>query len=474
MYDRMQTLTQEEMTRIHDAAMDLLGTTGIAFNEDEALTIFKKNGFKVDGKTVYFTEARVRNALSTAPSRFTVTARNPEKSVAVGGDDYVFVPGYGAPFITLTSGLQRESTMDDYDNFCKLVQTSRHINMNGFMMVEPSDVPADTAHLDMIFSSIILCDKPFMGSPVSKQGARDCVDMAAVVWGGMDKLRAVGPVTVSLINSLSPLQFSDEMAGSLIELARANQACVIASLIMAGSSGPVTLAGVLALQTAEILAGLTLAQLVNPGAPVVYGSTSSAMDMKTGGLSIGCPELSVVVSATAQMARFYNLPSRSGGSLTDAHFPDAQAAVESTLALTTAARNGINFILHAAGILGSYISMSYEKFLIDEEVCGITRRLLKPMEITPGSIDTDMIKTVGIGGQYLTQPKTFQLCRTEFHLTDFMNRQNHAGWKAGGRKRIDEFAVDRLGQRLARYEKPGIDPGVEAALADFVTRRKKG
>ena len=474
MYDRMQTLTEEQMTRIHDAAMDLLGATGIAFNEDEALAIFKKNGFKVDGKIVFFTEAQVRNALKTAPSRFTVTARNPEKSVAVGEDDFVFVPGYGAPFVTLTDGEQREATMADYDNFCKLVQTSKHINMNGFMMVEPSDVPADTAHLDMIFSSIVLSDKPFMGSPVSKQGARDCVDMAAIVWGGMDKLKAVGPVTVSLINSLSPLQFSDEMAGSLIELARANQACVIASLIMAGSSGPVTLAGVLALQTAEILAGVTLAQLVNPGAPVVYGSTSSAMDMKTGGLSIGCPELSVVVSATAQMARFYNLPSRSGGGLTDAHFPDAQAATESTLALTTAARNGINFILHAVGILGSYISMSYEKFLIDEEVCGITRKLLKPMEITPESIDVEMIKTVGIGGQYLTQPKTFKLCRTEFYLTDFMNRQNHTGWKVAGKRRIDEFAVDRLGQRLAAYEKPDIDSAVEAALADFVTRRKKG
>lgn len=474
MYDRMQTLTQEQMSLIHDAAMDLLINTGIAFNEDEALEIFKKSGFKVDGKIVFFTEAQVQNALKTAPSRFTVTARNPEKSVSIGEDDFVFLPGYGAPFVTLTNGEQREATMEDYDNFCKLVQTSKTIDMNGFMMVEPSDVPADTAHLDMIFSSIVLSDKPFMGSPVSRQGAKDCVDMAAIVWGGIDKLKAVGPVTVSLINSLSPLQFSDEMAGSLIELARANQACVIASLIMAGSSGPVTLSGVLALQTAEILAGVTLAQLVNPGAPVIYGSTSSAMDMKTGGLSIGCPELSAVVSASAQMARFYNLPSRSGGGLTDAHVPDAQAAAESALALTTAARSGINFILHSAGILGSYISMSYEKFLIDEEVCGITRKLLKPMEITPESIDVEMINSVGIGGQYLTQPKTFQLCRTEFYITDFMNRQTHAGWKASGKQRIDEFAVDRLGQRLAAYEKPDIDSEVEAALVDFVTRRKKG
>jgi trimethylamine--corrinoid protein Co-methyltransferase len=313
-----------------------------------------------------------------------------------------------------------------------------------------------------------------MGSPVSKQGAREGVEMCAILWGGAEGLAKAGPVTVSLINSLSPLQYSEEMAGSLIELARANQACVLASLIMAGSSGPVTLAGVLALQNAEILAGVTLAQLVNPGAPVVYGSTSSAMDMKTGGLSIGCPELSLVVSATAQMARFYKLPSRSGGGLTDAHVTDAQAAAESTLALSTAVRNGVNFILHAAGILGSYIAMSYEKFLVDEELCGVLRKLITPITVTPESIDTEMIARVGIGGQYLTQPKTFKLCRTEFYLSDFMNRQNHAGWKAAGAKRLDQGGTDRLNQRLAAFSKPDIDPGIEADLAAYVERRKKG
>ncbi|MGA6927448.1 MAG: trimethylamine methyltransferase family protein [Desulfosarcina sp.] len=472
MYDRMQTISTEQMTRIHDASMALLSSVGVAFNEPEALEIFASNGFRVDGKTVYMTEAQVQQALASAPSTFTVTARNPEKSVALGEDDFVFVPGYGAPFVALPDGSQRHATMADYDNFCKLVQTSKSIDMNGFMMVEPSDVPPETAHLDMMFSSIVLCDKPFMGSPVSRQGARDCIEMASLLWGGKEKLAAAGPVSVSLINSLSPLQFSDEMAGSLIELARAGQGCVIASLIMAGSSGPVTLAGVLALQNAEILAGITLAQLVHPGVPVIYGSTSSAMDMRSGGLSIGCPELSMVVSATAQLARFYKLPSRGGGGLTDAHFADGQAAGESALALSTATRSGINFILHAAGILGSYIAMSFEKFLMDEEMCGVLRKLIKPIDFSDDAIDVEMIKTVGIGGQYLTQPKTFKLCRTEFYNTDFLNRQNYAAWRAAGSKRIDQAATDMLSQRLAAYEKPPIDPDIETALTAYVARRK--
>lgn len=472
MYDRMQTFSKDQMTRIHDASMELLADIGVSFNEPEALEIFSANGFKVDGKTVFMTEAQVRKALESAPSRFTVTARNPEKSVAVGGDDFVFAPGYGAPFIALADGSQREATMADYDRFCKLVQTSKSIDMNGFMMVEPGDVPPATAHLDMLFSSMVLCDKPFMGSPVSKQGARDCIDMATLLWGGKDKLADAGTVSVSMVNSLSPLQFSDEMAGALIELARANQACIIASLIMAGSSGPVTLAGVLALQNAEILAGVTLAQLVNPGAPVIYGASSSAMDMQTGGLAIGCPELSMIVSATAQMARFYNLPGRSGGGLTDAHFPDAQAAAESTLALMTAARNGINFVLHSAGIMGAYIAMSFEKFLVDEEVCGIIRKLVTPIDLSDEAIDLEMIKAVGIGGEYLTQEKTFELCRTEFYITDFFNRRDHAAWKSAGAQRIDQAATDRLSQRLENYEKPPMDPDLEAALAAYVAERK--
>jgi len=473
MYDRMPTLTEAQMTKIHDAAMNILSSVGVAFNEEESLDIFKKNGFKVDGKTVFFSENKVRGALESAPQRFTLAARNQANSVELGDDDFAFVPGYGAPFIITSDGQKRDATMEDYDNFCKLVQTSKYIDMNGFMMVEPSDIPPETAHLDMLLSSIVLCDKPFMGSPISKEGARDAIEMAGLVWGGKDKIKDT-PVTVSLINSLSPLQFSEEMAGSLIELARYGQACVLASLAMAGASGPVELAGVLAMQNAEILAGLTLAQLVRPGVPIIYGSTSSPMDMRTGGLSIGAPELSMIVSCTAQMARFYSLPSRSGGGLTDANFPDAQAGIESAMALITAARNGINFILHACGILGAYVAMSYEKFIIDEELCGMVKKLIESIEISDETIDLPTIEEVGIGGNYLTQPKTFELCRTAFFLPELMTVQDYDGWQSAGGKRADERASDLLNKRLANYEKPDIDPAIESELSEYVTRRKAG
>jgi trimethylamine--corrinoid protein Co-methyltransferase len=473
MVDRMQALTADQMNRIHDASMDVLSSVGVAFNDAEALEIFAKHGFRLDGNTVFITESRVRKALETAPASFTVQARNPEKSVSIGGADFVFLPGCGAPFVALPDGGRREAAMADYDSFCKLVQTSSTIDMNGFMMVVPGDLPQDTAHLDMLFSSMVLCDKPFMGSPVSRRGARDCVEMAAMLYGGKKKLAEMAPVSVSLISSQSPLQFHEEMAGALMELARANQACVIDSLVMAGSSGPVTLAGVLVLQNAEILAGLTLAQLVHPGVPVLYGGISSAMEMRTGSLSVGCPELSMLIAATARMARYYQLPCRSGGSLTDAHVADARAAGESMLSLATAVRNGVHFILGAAGVLATYMAMSFEKFLIDEEMCGVLRKLITPIDVSDATIDLEMIKAVGIGGQYLTQPKTLQLCRTEFHTTALFKQQNHDGWKARGSERIDQAAAEQLGRRLVEYEKPAIDPDVEAALAAYIAERKK-
>ena len=183
MYDRMQELSRQDMEKLHDAAMDLLKSTGVAFNDKEALEIFKDNGFKVEGTTVFFEESAVQKALETAPKRFTVHARNPEKSVEIGEDDFVFLPGYGAPFVMDAKGDERQATMEDYDNFCKLIQTSPYIDMNGWMMVEPSDMPHQTVHLDLNLSNMLLCDKPFMGSPVSRQGALDGIEMAGILWG---------------------------------------------------------------------------------------------------------------------------------------------------------------------------------------------------------------------------------------------------------------------------------------------------
>jgi trimethylamine--corrinoid protein Co-methyltransferase len=294
-----------------------------------------------------------------------------------------------------------------------------------------------------------------------------------MVWGSKEKLKET-PVMVSLITPLSPLQYTAEMTGSVITLARYNQACIFGALIMAGTSGPLSIAGLLVQQNAEILAGVTLTQLVRPGAPVIVGGVSAILDMRTGSLSMGAPEVARISSATVQMAKYYNLPARSGCAVTDAHFPDAQAGFESALNLYVALQSGSNFILHAAGILGAFNAMSFEKFILDEEVCSQILESFKPVTITDESIDLDLIKEVGIGGNYLTHPKTYEQCRTAFFLSDLVNRRGFSEWREDGAKRITDRAAEILNERLSAYVKPDIDPRIENDLLSYVQKRKKG
>jgi trimethylamine--corrinoid protein Co-methyltransferase len=460
------------MMQIHDASLDILGRVGVAFNNDEALETFQANGFKVDGKTVFMAEKDVQQALASVPADFMLSARNPQKSVPVDANSLVTAPGYGAPYVITTAGERRKGTLADYENFCKLIHTSKHIDITGYLMVEPSDRPSKLAYLDMMLSNIQLCDKPFMCSTASKQAVEDSLSMAAIVFGGDHNIQD-RPVVIGLINSRSPLQFGQEMAGALIALARCGQPCIITSVIMAGLSGPVNLAGALALQNAEILAGLTLSQLVRAGTPVVYGSASAPVDMKTGALAIGAPELSIIIAATAKMARFYRLPSRCGGGLTDAHIPDAQAGLESAFSLLAAARSGANFILHACGILSSYMAMSYAKFLLDEEALAMIKRMMVPLEVSDDTLNLSAIEAVGIGGQFLTQPMTIERCWTEFFIPEVMKRKNYPKWQDAGGKRIDEIASDVVQRRLSEYRQPDLDSAIAHRLSEFVTQRKK-
>ena len=225
------------MMQIHDTSMNILGHVGVAFNNEEALEIFSANGFKVDGKTVFMAENDIQKALASVPSHFILSARNPKKSVSVDANSLVTAPGYGAPYVITPEGERRKGTLQDYENFCKLIHTSKHIDITGYLMVEPSDRPSKLAYLDMMLSNILLCDKPFMCSTASKQAVEDSLAMAAIVFGDNQKIQ-YRPVVIGLINSRSPLQFGQEMAGSLIALAQGGQPCVIASVIMAGLSGP--------------------------------------------------------------------------------------------------------------------------------------------------------------------------------------------------------------------------------------------
>ena len=470
MNDRLQCLTRDELTRIHEASLDVLTHTGIRFNDQGSLDIFKAHGFRIDGRQVFMTARDVEKALEQAPSRFTIWARNPQNNVSVGEDAFVFLPTAGAPNVVTAEGRQRPATFDDYKTCCKLVQTSGQLDMIGFMMVQPTDLAPQTAHLDMLLANILMCDKPFVAAMTSGQAVIDSIEMAGILRGGKALLDQQ-PVMVAVVNPTTPLQFSREQATVLIEMARFRQPVVITNLVLAGATGPISLPALLALQNAEIIAGLVLAQLVNPGTPVIYGATSAPMDMKTCVSALGAAETVQLASATIQLAGFYQLPCRTGGMLTDAHCPDAQALAEATLIMSTAVRNGANFIVHACGQMGSFISMSFEKWLIDEELCSTIRRILMPMEISPETLDVDSIKHTGAGGNYLLHPSTYNQFRL-LSQPNLFNRKDYQKWVETGARRVDQVAANMLADRLSTYRKPPIDKGLEDALKAYVETRK--
>lgn len=468
--DRMQTFSNDELNLIHDASLTLLNQTGVDFNNQKVVNIFKEHGFKTCETIVFFTEKDIETALASTIPEFKIHARNPEYSIDVGGDNFILLPTGGAPNIADLNGTQRPATLQDFEKCCKLIQTSDQLDMGGYVMVQPTDVRPETSHLDMMLAYMTLCEKPIFGASGSRQTASDTIEMAGILFGGKERLKKM-PIMASVVNVMSPLQYSSEQAEVIVEMAGFNQPVVISNMILAGATGPVSIPSLLALSNAELLAGIVLSQLVSPGTPVVYGSTSAPMDMKNMVSAVGASETLIIASATIQLARFYHLPCRTGGGLTDTHLPDAQALSESALMLSTVIRNGAHFIYHSCGQMGSYISMSFEKLLIDEEVCRTIRKMIKPLEITKDSLHLKPIQEVGIGGHYLSHPNTFKLFRS-LSQPNLFSRKEHSKWQKEGALSIDQLASKRLVQRLEAYEKPFIDADIEKALKTFVNSQK--
>jgi len=461
----IELFSPQEIQQIHSASMKLMAEVGVHFPYNDAISVFKGHGVKTGGFQVYLDENQLMKAIDTAPKQFPIEARNPERSVTVGDGESILAPGYGAPFLVDAEEGKRAPTIEDYHNLARLAHALPNQDLSGHLLVEPGGLPPGAAHLQMMHANMTHSDKPFIGSSEGLKGARHTMEMASILFDGDIKER---PVCIGLINSLTPLGYSDEMLAALMEYARWGQPVMIAALAMAGSTSPVTLAGTLALQCAELLAGVALTQFINPGTPVVFGSTSTNIDMRSGALAIGGPELAQMIVAHAQMARFYGLPSRSGGALTDASYPDAQAGFESMLGLSTAMHSGIDFVLHAGGILSSYLAFSFEKFVLDDEMCGLVRRFRRGFEISPETIAYDLIAKVGSGGNYLMEMHTVKRCRTEFWAPAVSDRDGLEAWMGGGRETAVDRARARWQKLVKEHQDPPLDETTARQLREFV------
>jgi trimethylamine--corrinoid protein Co-methyltransferase len=470
--ERYDILSEEQVGQIHDHAMQILEEIGIDFLHPRSLDLFRQAGLKIEDQRVRFDRAFIEEHIKTVPASFEVQARNPKNSVTIGGNHMVNAPVYGPPFITDLDRGRRGATIIDFTNFDKMAQATPQIHCAGGTIVEPEDLPLDTRHLDMVYSHIRWTDKPFMGSVISEQNARDSIEMAAIVFGGKERIDKT-PALLALINVNSPLRYDDRMLGALMEYAAAGQPAVVTPFLMAGAMSPMGLAGTLAQQTAEALAGIALIQLIRPGTPCIYGSFLTNVDMQSGSPAFGTPESAMGILASAQMARHYNIPFRGGGALTSSKAPDAQAAYESMMCMWPTVLGGVHFVLHAAGWLESALLASYEKFIIDVEALRMFEWILtKGMPFDDEGFAMDGIREVGPGGHHLGSEHTMRHYRSGFYRPLISSTENYDRWQRMGSRTADRVANEKWKKLLADYQDPGIDSGVDEQLKAFMEVRK--
>jgi len=455
------------LDQVHRYSLELLADCGIRFTSRKALDFFKHRGLRVDGQTVFFKEKDITAALARVPPQFNIKARNPARNITVGGGLFMMAPGYGPPFVITAEGEKRDAVLADVHRFCRLVQTSRVLDFNSAIIVQPADVPVQTAHLDILMATIQLTDKPMMGSSVSEAAALDSLALARRIWGEI-----AAPVMISLVDSLPPLRYADESVESLMVYARAGQPVIIHSACSLGATGPITIAGSLVISNATTLAGICLTQLINPGTPVVYGLGGSPVDMRTGGYVNASPEDVKHTAIAGAMGRYYGIPCRSQGALTESFRLDYQAGMESAMMLATAGLSGADISLHACGTYGAMLAMSYEKFIADEDLCAALKKLLQPVDFSQDAFALDLIKTMGHSSSYLMQDHTVRRCRTAFFEPVLGIRTIYDQWRQMDPRDMTARAGRILSKRLAAYEKPDIDPGLERDLGRYVTQRK--
>ena len=464
-------LSSEALEIIETNAEIVLEEIGVNFvNNPSALALWKDAGADVQGERVHIPRGLARKLCATAPSRIKQHARNPEKTVEIGGNSLVCAPVYGPPFVRDLAGGRRYATIADFQKFVKLGYMSKWLHHSGGTVCEPTDVAVNKRHLDMLLAHMTLSDKPFMGSVTEPSRAQDSVDMCGILFG--DDFVQNNTVMTSLININSPMTFDDVMMGALEVYARHNQACVVSPFIVGGAMAPVSVAGTLTQVLAEVLAGISYSQLIRPGAPVIFGTFVTSIDMNSGAPTFGTPEASQILYGAGQLARRMGLPYRSGGGLCGSKLPDAQAAYESANTLQAALMGGVNFMLHSCGWLEGGLVSSFEKFVMDSDQLGILHHIAKGVQIDENAQAMGAIREVGPGGHYLGCDHTQTNFKSAFWRTEILDYKPFETWQEEGARDTVTLAAERVEKMINTYQKPAIDPAVEEALTDYVARKK--
>ncbi len=468
---RLEPFTRGELQKIHAATVRVLEHTGVRVLDPEAAASLQGAGasYEESSRTVRIPESVLKELLMRAPSRFKLYGRGPDHVLSFGEGNTYFSSMGTAVQVEDGSGGVRPATLKDVESFYRLVDASRFID-HASWVVWPRDVPNELVHIYEVVYGFRHSTKSLDGYNWGKQFSQDTIDLAAIVAGGREELEK-RPMLLGFTNPVSPLTLARETTEGLVAFARAGQPCIMPPECMAGGTAPSTLAGVLVQQNAEVLASIAVAQSVRPGAPVLYGSVSTVMDLRTGAVALGAPEAGLISIGAAQLARYYGVPSRGTGGNTDALVEDYQAGAESATTLLMSALAGFDFIYDVTGSLESSLTASYPKLLLDDDLAGSVRRIISGIDVSEDTLATEVIESVAVKGTYMAHPHTMDHFRQEHFFPATFFRAGRASGKATA---IRERARSRAEGILREHQvDPPLDPAVDAKLNAFLKKAAK-
>jgi trimethylamine--corrinoid protein Co-methyltransferase len=459
------------LENIHEATLDILSHTGIVFQSQECLKIFKNHGARVQGETVFIPPDMVEKAIASAPNTFQWEGRNPENNIVVGkGQEGIHVSLNNGPiYIQDQDNGRRLGTKADLINLYKLAQHSKVCNINGQIPVEPSDVTHPLRYLDIFRQLLIHTDKPLFGYVGTQKEVGQMFDMIKISMGGGDDVLEKKRIGVSL-NPLSPLRYDEIPCETLLAYAKHGQPIMVLVCAMAGVTAPVNPMGTVTLQNAEILAGLVLSQLINPGTPFIYSPASAIPNMRTAAYVTGSPQSTLINMVGIQLAReLYDIPSRCMAGLTDAKEVDCQAGYETMQNYLMLAMAGVNMVNECYGILDAIMTVSYEKFIIDDEIMARAALATGGINNFDADYSKKMIQDMGHGGSYLMHPSTMQQCRN-FWTPSVSTSDSYDDWQKKGGKdvvtRANETYKEILSQCPDKMVSDDIDQDLERYIED--------
>lgn len=469
-------LDEGALVRIEATAERILAEIGIEFREDpETVRLFRAAGGKVTDLTseswnIKFEPGMIREILKTAPARFTQHARNARNTVEIGGDAVVLAPSYGSPFVMDLDRGRRYGTIEDFRNFVKLGQSSPWLHHSGGTICEPTDVAVNKRHLDMVYSHIKYSDRAFLGSVTAPERAEDSLDMCRILFGAQFVDRNC--VIMGNFNTTSPLVLDGITTQGIRAYAGANQGSVHLPFLLGGAVSPLTMAGSVAQCLAESMTSCALTQLVRPGAPAVLAGFLSSMSLRSGSPTFGTPEPALGSLVMGQLARRLNMPLRCAGNFSTSKLPDGQAMQQSMMSMMSAVHCGANYILHSAGFLDGLLSMSYEKFVIDTDLCGALHAYLRGVTVDDDTLGFDALAENGPGQHLFGTQHTLRHYRTAYYDSALDDNQPWETWDEEGKIDHASRANTRWKQILNDYEAPTLDHAIDEALLDFIGRKK--